>query len=105
MRPPNDLPPATSGSPGIERDACATAARTAACATFGRVGALRATLHVRKLVAQRCDAAFAEARGDRAHEPMLHAGTGAVREYVARARARRRDQQGRDGLRIVDRDA
>jgi hypothetical protein len=36
MRPPNDLPPANSGS--LVRAAAFTAARTAACATSGASG-------------------------------------------------------------------
>jgi hypothetical protein len=40
IRPPNDLPPAMSGSFGKRRAASATAARTAACASFGGSGRL-----------------------------------------------------------------
>jgi hypothetical protein len=38
MRPPNDLPPANSGTPGKRRAASATAARTVAMATVGESG-------------------------------------------------------------------
>ena len=40
IRPPNDLPPAISGSFGNRFAASATAARTAACASFGGSGRL-----------------------------------------------------------------
>ena len=52
-----------------------------------RVGPLRASLHVGEVVAQRGDAALGEAFGRRAHERMIHAGAGTVREHIAGPRA------------------
>ena len=57
------------------------------CATFGRVRPLRAALHVRKLVAQRGDAALGEIARDVRQERVRHARAGAVRHDVAGARA------------------
>jgi len=57
------------------------------------IRALRAALHVGKLIAQRGDAAPGEPGSDRGHEWMLHPGTCSVREHEARARIARRLQQ------------
>ena len=105
MRPPNDLPPANSGSLGTSRAASATAARTVSVRELGRVGPLAALLHVGKLVAQGRDAALGKLGRDRRHERMVHARAGAVRQHVAGARTRRDEQQAGDALGVADRDA
>ena len=67
-----------------------------------RIGPLAAFFHVGKLIAQRRNAAFGEASRNRFHRRMGHAGAGAVREHVTRARLRRLDQQGGDLLTRAD---
>jgi len=53
-----------------------------------RIGSLGATLHIRKLVAQRTDPAQREFCGDGCHEGMIHSRAGTMRQYVARPRVR-----------------
>ena len=65
MRPPNDLPPANSGSPAQQRAASRDGGTHRGMGDARRIGPLAALLHVGKLVAQRRDAAFAEPRGSR----------------------------------------
>lgn len=71
---------------------------------LGRIGPLRSALHVRKLVAQRRDAAFGESFGGRRHEGVCHARAGTVREDVARARIGGQQEEAGNGLRIGNRD-
>ncbi len=65
MRPPNDLPPAKSGTPGSSACRFGDGRAHGRVRELRRVGALRAVLHVRKLVAQRRDAARGESLRDR----------------------------------------
>ena len=65
---------------------------------------LAALFHIRKLVAQRRNAAIAEAKGNRFHRLVVHAGAGAMREHVGGARIFRPDQQRRDWRHSRDRD-
>ena len=102
IRPPNDLPPAISGRFGHCRRASATAARTAACATFGGSGRLPPLLHVGKLIAQRRDVALRKPVRDRRHERMRHAGARAMREHEAGGRLRRDLKQPGHTRRCVD---
>jgi hypothetical protein len=70
---------------------------------FGRVGPPGALFHVRKLIAQRGDAALTELpRGD-IHERVEHSGSRPMRQDVAGARARWRQEQPGDAVRVVDR--
>src|SRR5207247_10886854 len=64
--------------------------------TLFRSGPMAAGLHVRKLIAQRSDAAGGEPPRDRFHECMPHAGAGAMGEHIERPRLCRLEQQGRD---------
>ena len=101
MRPPNDLPPAMSGS---ARQAAARPRPPRRGPRPARASADRAAccpLHVGELVAQRRDAALREPVRDRRHERMRHAGAGAVRQHVAGARPRRRQQQAGDAYRVA----
>ena len=93
IRPPSDLPPATSGRSGREsRAAVATAARTVAWSTAGRVGPPAAGLGVGELVAQRGDPRAASASAIGLHEPVPHAGAGAVGQHVEHPGVRRAEQ-------------
>ena len=70
----------------------------------GRIRPLAAALHIGKLVAQRCNAALAEAGCDRLHRRMGHAGARPVCEHVSCARPRGPDQQRGDRRCVGDRD-
>src|SRR5215831_474494 len=63
-----------------------------------------ALFHVRELIAQRRDAALDELGRDGAHEWMLHAGAGAMRQYITSTCPRRHEQQAGDPRGIADRD-
>ena len=71
---------------------------------FGRIRSFGAALHVRKLVAQRGDAALRKALRDGGHELMRHAGAGAVRQHIARMCVGRRLQQTGDAMDILNYD-
>ena len=60
-----------------------------------RIRPLAAAFHIGKLVAQRRDAALAEADRNRLHRLVVHACTGPVREHVSCPRMRRPDQRPR----------
>ena len=70
---------------------------------FGRVGPLGASFHVWKLIAQRGDAALGEPLRGAIHERVEHSGPRSMREDIAGARARRRQQQPADAVRVTDR--
>jgi hypothetical protein len=97
MRPPKDLPPATRGSAGFRHRS-----PDGRLCELGWVGPFAALLHVGKLVAQRGDAALSEFPCHSLHEGMEHSGPRAVREHVAGARLRRRQQQGGDGMGVIN---
>jgi hypothetical protein len=65
------------------------------------VGPFGTTLHVRKLVAQRADAAAGKPFRDRAHEGMIHSSAGTMRQDVTRPCVARVLQQARDGHTIA----
>ena len=104
MRPPNDLPPAISGSFGNLARGFGDGGAHRGVRELWRIGPLAAFLHVEELVAQGRDAARREFRRDRRHEGVIHAGAGAVRQHVTGARVPRRLQQARDAGLVVDRD-
>ena len=68
----------------------------------GRIGALRAALHVRELIAKRRDTVLREMVGETRHERMRHPRTRAVRHHVAGARVWRRLQETADALVVID---
>ena len=70
---------------------------------FGRVGPIGASFHVRKLIAQRGDAALGEPLRSVIHEWVEHSGSRSMREDIAGARARRRQQQPADAVCVIDR--
>jgi hypothetical protein len=69
-----------------------------------RVGPLRAFFHIRELIAQRRDAAFAKAGSNCLHEWMGHPGACAMGKDKTRTRPGGADQKRGDGGRIRDLD-
>jgi len=77
MRPPNDFPPANEAQSSQRRPASATApARRLAPSPESPAAA--AFFHIRKLIAQRRNAALAKTSGNRRHEGMGHSGACAM---------------------------
>ena len=89
IRPPMDLPPATSGRSGATRAASATAERTVFTRTGAGFGRLAARLHVGEVIAEGGHAPPRQAVGGRLHEGVAHARSGTVAEDVQRTALRR----------------
>ena len=70
---------------------------------FWRVGPLGASFHVRKLIAQRGDAALGEPPRNAVHERVEHSRSRPMREDIAGARVRRHRQQPADAGCVIDR--
>lgn len=69
-----------------------------------RIGSLGASLHIRKLVPKRCDAAGRELFGYDSHRRMGHAGARAVCKHEARLSVGWREQQAGNTGALVDGD-
>ena len=104
IRPPNERPPANSGSDRREPPRLGDRGAHRGVGDRRRIDPLAALLHVGELVAQRGDAALGEAVGDRRHRPVRHPGAGAVGQHQAGGRRRRRLPEARDGRAVRDRD-
>ena len=105
MRPPNERPPARSGSAGASRAGLGHRGTHRCMTQRGWIRPARAPLHVGKLVAQRGDAQHTQLGGHGAHEGVVHTGTGAMGEDVTGARRRRQVQQRRHLRTAFDREA
>ena len=68
------------------------------------VGPLAACFHIRKLIAQRRNAAFAKPRSKRLHEGMVHPRARPVGEDKTCARLRRMDKKRGNRIRTPDLD-
>ena len=69
---------------------------------FGRIRALGALLHVRKLITQRRDPTLGESVRDADHKRMRHAGARTMRQHITDMRVVRRLQETGDTPLVID---